>query len=226
MASRKMTAETMQKTAAEMSKIGLDASRIEMPADFVKYTTYNDDLRECLIGGWLPIRFVSEDKGVTWKGAFPMIGVTNASGSKTQTAGYVTEKAGPWDTRTDHLSLSFGRQLVCSVPELLSSTDKTTTSLVVENDELKSKNTVLEVSQVVMDMLYDDEYEGERAVTLAMWEMIPQKLQTRVMMLHPEYVAADVTTYADGNPVERDADEAPEVEAPAESPAPVKSKKS
>src|SRR5688572_6283309 len=108
---RNMKPETVAKTAESLLKLGLTESRVEVPTDFVKWSVYTDDVREALVGGWLTIRYVSDDKGKTWVGGFPMMGVTNASGSKTQTVGYVTEKAGDFKTRTDHLSLSFGRQL-------------------------------------------------------------------------------------------------------------------
>ena len=204
-----MKPETVKKTAEALLKLGLAESRVEVPADFIKWSIFTNEVREGLMGGWLPIRYASEDEGKTWKGGFPMMGVTNASGTKKQTVGYITETAGDWKTRTDHLSLSFGRQLLNDVPELLASVDESPTSLAVENVELKSQNDALKIGATVMDMLYDDDFEGERKITPEIWAMIPQKLQIKAMAVRPEIVDETILTYADGNAIEREAPAAP-----------------
>ena len=194
---RNTSTETREKMSADLTTMGLEP-RVEVGT--VVWSTYTDDVRVLDVCG-VPVKFVSADKGVTWKGAFPMLGCKNADGTPVETKGYYTKDAGPFDTRFDHLAIAFGRQLATvadlRVAKTTTRDERGVAALREENVKLNARA----VSASVMEILYEGESaDGQTEITADMWAVLSQKLQEKIASSFANLIP-DGVTFADGSPL-------------------------
>lgn len=122
----------------------------------------------------------SEEK---FSAAFSMFTNKNKSGATVETRGYTSEKSADFKSARDHMSIALGRQLFTAAESAF------VAKAASESDELRDKNTRLELVQEALELLFADD-DDETVLTRAQWEALDDKYRERFEKLRPSAIPA------------------------------------
>lgn len=156
-----------------------------------------------------------------YSAAFSMFTNKNKSGATVETRGYTSQNDdATFKDARDHMSIALGRQLfTCAEAAFLS-------KAATEADELREKNTKLELVQEALELLFADD-DDDTVLTRAQWDALDDRYRARFEKTRPSAIPdlddeSDDPESDDDETTESDDpesdDETPETESDDETP--------